>query len=187
MKGLLARTRPASAARWVALGVAGALALAGAAWGGEADLPTFRQNLARTGHAGAGPEPPLELRWKFKTRRGAMEIESFPAVDDGLSAATVHKGVVYAGGHDGFIYALRAETGERLWEFRTGKKVNSTPAVHGGRVFVGSMDGFLYALRADDGALEWKFASGSKVFRQISYGGVRSSPAVWDGRVFFGG
>lgn len=169
------------------MALAGALALAGLSGAAEGDLPVFRQNLERTGRAASGPEPPLELRWKFKTRRGVMEIESFPSVDDGLSPASVHGGVVYVGGHDGFVYALRAATGEKLWEFQTQGRVNSTPTVEAGRVFVGSMDNHFYALRAEDGRLEWKFESGVKLFRQITYGGVRSSPAVREGTVFFGG
>src|SRR5512139_4188549 len=64
--------------------------------------PLYRANPARTGYVERGPEPPLKLRWKFKTRRGVDEIESFPAVDDGLSGASADKGVVYVGGHDGW-------------------------------------------------------------------------------------
>lgn len=190
MRNLGRNRRVAGGGALAAWGVAAAVALGAAgtpAWGEPGDLPTFRQSLARTGHALDGPEPPLELRWKFKTRRGVMEIESFPAVDDGLSAATVHAGVVYAGGHDGFVYALRADTGERLWEFQTRGRVNSAPTVHGGRIFVGSMDNFLYALRAEDGGLEWRFQSGVKIFRQITYGGVRAAPAPWEALILFGG
>ncbi len=172
----------------VALTAGVALGLAVAApTAGVADLPVFRQNQARTGHVTVGPQPPLELRWKFKTRRGVMEIESFPAVDDGLSAATVHGGMVYVGGHDGFVYALRAATGEKVWEFQTRGRVNSAPTYRDGRIFVGSMDNFVYALRAEDGALEWKYASGVKLFRQITYGGVRAAPALAGGLVLIGG
>lgn len=147
----------------------------------------FRANPARTGYVSAGPEPPLVLRWRFKTRRGPDEIEAFPAVDDGLSGATVWKGAVFVGGHDGRVYCLDAATGRRRWEFLTGGVVNSTPAVQGGVVFVGSRDGFLYALRAADGSLVWKSKAGVRMFRWISYGGIRGSPVLVGATVAVGG
>jgi outer membrane protein assembly factor BamB len=152
-----------------------------------AALPLFRANPARTGFVAAGPEPPLALRWKFKTREGAMEIESFPAVDDGLSAATALDGTVYAGAHDGRVYALDARTGRKRWEFVTGGHVNSTPTPADGLLFVGSMDRYLYALRPADGSVAWRYLTGVKTSRQMSYGGVRASPVARDGTVFVGG
>lgn len=149
--------------------------------------PLYRANPARTGYVERGPEPPLSLRWKFKTRRGVDEIESFPAVDDGLSSASASKGVVYVGGHDGWVYALDAKTGRKRWDFATGGHVNSTPTPAGGLLFVGSMDKNVYALRLSDGKLAWKFLTGERTFRNISYGGVRSSPVIRDGAVYIGG
>jgi outer membrane protein assembly factor BamB len=175
--------------RSTAIGVLllGWVAPAGVAATGEEVLPMFRGDPARTGYVARGPEPPLELRWKFKTRRGSNEIESFPAVDDGLSPAAVHEGIVYVGAHDGWVYALDAATGDKRWEFATKGRVNSTPTLSNGLVHVGSMDNFVYALRAADGSLVWRFESGVKMFRQISYGGVRASPVIRGGVVYIGG
>jgi outer membrane protein assembly factor BamB len=150
-------------------------------------LPMFRLNPARTGYVPAGPEPPLALRWKFKSRRGVNEIESFPAVDDGFSSVSVVAGVVYVGGHDGWVYALDRSSGEKKWEFATRGRVNSTPTYHEGFLYVGSMDNFIYALRAEDGNLVWKFESGLKMFRHVSYGGVRASTVHREGVVYIGG
>jgi len=129
----------------------------------------------------------LALRWKFKTRHGVNEIESFPAVDDGLSSASADKGIVYVGGHDGWVYALDAKTGRKRWEFATKGHINSTPTPVGDLLFVGSMDKNVYALKRRDGKLAWKFLTGERTFRNISYGGVRSSPVIRDGAVFIGG
>ena len=150
-------------------------------------LPLYRANPGRTGYVERGPEPPLALRWKFKTRRGLNEIESFPAVDDGLSSATVSTGVVYVGGPDGWVYALDARTGRKRWDFATKGHVNSTPTPAGGLLYVGSMDKNVYALRLNDGKLAWKFLTGERAFKNISYGGVRSSPVIRDGAVYIGG
>lgn len=160
----------------------------GASGAAEGEVaPMFRGNPERTGYIAEGAEPPLTLRWKFQTRRGVDEIESFPAVDDGLSSATIHRGIVYVGGHDGWMYALDSATGTKRWEYQTGGRLNSAPALHDGALYFGGMDNYYYALRAADGSLLWKTESDKKFFRQIAYGGVRASPIVRDGVVYNGG
>lgn len=147
----------------------------------------FKVDPARTGYLAEGPQPPLKLRWKFRIREDRMKIEAYPSVDDGLSAATIHEGVVYVGGHDNWIYALDAEKGEKIWEFETGDNVMTTPTLHDGVLFAGSMDGFFYAIDAADGSLVWKFESGYKLWNRLPYGGVRATPIIVDGKVIFGG
>jgi outer membrane protein assembly factor BamB len=147
----------------------------------------FKVDPARTGYLAEGPQPPLELRWKFKTREDRMKIEAYPSVDDGLSAATIHEGVVYVGGHDNWVYAIDAGKGEKLWEFQTSDNVMTTPTLHDGVLFVGSMDGFFYAIDAANGSLVWKFESGYKLWNRIPYGGVRATPIIVDGKIIFGG
>ncbi len=151
------------------------------------DFPLFRGNIHRTGYLAEGPQPPLEKLWTFATRHGRARIEAFPAVDDGLSSAVLAGGRVFVGGHDGYLYALDAASGEKLWEFETGGRVVSTPAVAGGRVFFGSADNYIYALDAADGTLIWKAESGVREFCRISYRGVRSSPVAVNGHLFIGG
>ena len=53
-------------------------------------------------------------------------------------------GVVYIGGFDGYVYALDAATGERLWRFNTYGWIDSSPAVVGGVIYVGSSGGYSY-------------------------------------------
>lgn len=187
--GTVARTLACAAAlAMFSLVHAASATISGAAAPAEGDAqPLFRANPARTGAVRHGPEPPLAVRWKFKTRRGVTEIESFPAVDDGLSGASAAGGVVYVGGHDGFVYALDAKTGRKRWEFATAGHVNSTPTPADGLLFVGSMDKLVYALRLADGLPAWKFLTGEKTFKGMSYGGVRGSPVIRDGTVYIGG
>jgi len=147
----------------------------------------FKIDPARTGYLPEGPQPPLELRWKFQTREDQIKIEAYPSVDDGLSAATIHEGVVYVGGHDNWVYAIDAKKGEKIWEFHTSDNVMTTPTLHDGVLFVGSMDGFFYAIDAADGSLVWKFESGYKLWNRLPYGGVRATPIIVDGKVIFGG
>ena len=127
-------------------------------------------------HASTGQE-----RWKVRIEEGP--VVRIPIGDPKsrfertASSAVVHGGRVYLGTHDGHLLALKAGDGARLWAFKTGDSVLSTPALERGRVFFGSFDGHVYALDADTGALAWK---------HDTRGPVVSAPAVHDGRVIVG-
>jgi outer membrane protein assembly factor BamB len=126
----------------------------------------FRRDMSRTGSFNPGEVLPRgDIKWTFATE-GA--IHSSPAVADGI---------VYVGSRDGYVYALKAETGEKLWAFKTGSWVESSPVVVGGVVYIGSNDGYFYALDAQTGNKRWSF--GTKY-------GIRSTAAVADGKVYFG-
>ena len=43
------------------------------------------------------------------------------------------------------MYALNASTGAKLWSYKTGDLVDTSPAVANGVVYVGSWDRKLYA------------------------------------------
>jgi serine/threonine-protein kinase len=43
------------------------------------------------------------------------------------------------------IFSLSARTGRRLWSYRTGSNVHSSPSVVNGVVYVGSYDNHVYA------------------------------------------
>jgi outer membrane protein assembly factor BamB len=105
-----------------------------------------------------------KLRWRF------------PIGNAGASSPTIANGVVYVGTGDGYVYALQASDGTRLWRYLTGGAV-STPTVVNGVVYFGSVDGYVYALKASDGTLRWRYQTG---------GNVASSPAVVKGVVYIG-
>ncbi|MBL9167920.1 MAG: PQQ-binding-like beta-propeller repeat protein [Verrucomicrobiales bacterium] len=65
----------------------------------------------------------------------------------------------------------------KLWEFKTGGAVKSSPAIAQGKVYVGSLDQKVYALDLRTGAKAWEFKT---------EGGVESSPLVLEGRVYVG-
>jgi outer membrane protein assembly factor BamB len=77
---------------------------------------------------------------------------------------------------DGFLVALRAETGRELWRFRAGP-IESSPLVSNGVVYVGSWDRHLYAIDAASGHASWAFATGDK---------VKGGAALAYGTVYFG-
>ncbi|WP_181391759.1 outer membrane protein assembly factor BamB family protein [Methanospirillum lacunae] len=66
---------------------------------------------------------------------------------------------------------------DRVWMFKTGGEVVSSPVIVQNVVYIGSTDSFLYALDASDGHEFWKFQTD---------GAVYSSPAVVNNCIFFG-
>ncbi len=92
------------------------------------------------------------------------------------SSPTVVDGIIYFGSQDWNLYAVDADTGTELWEFRTNSFVESSPAVVDGIVYFGSNDGIFYALNAKTGEKLWTFPTGKA---------NQSSPAVADGMVLF--
>jgi len=71
-----------------------------------------------------------------------------------LNASTspaVANGVVYFGSNNYDVYALNAQTGDKLWSHATGYFVSSSPAVADGVVYIGSDDYEIYAFGLPDG------------------------------------
>lgn len=58
---------------------------------------------------------------------------------------------------------MAVESGDVIWEFRTGQAVRSSPAVVDGVLYVGSSDHRLYALDALTGKERWSFATGGRI------------------------
>ena len=75
------------------------------------------------------------------------------------------------------MYAINANTGEKLWDFKTGGPVKSSVAIADGRVYFGSHDFHIYSLKAINGEKLWDFRANDLVY---------SSPVVADGIVYFG-
>jgi outer membrane protein assembly factor BamB len=101
--------------------------------------------------------------------------------DVGEGGPTVADGVVFtASGWN--VVALNMTTGAELWSFSADGTVRSAPAVDvdNGLVFVGSDGPYLYCLNKTDGSEKWRYSPGSG--RTLS----RNSPAIHDGKVFFG-
>lgn len=154
------------------------------------DAPMFRGNLARTGVSLGKPLGAFTaVKWTFHTNG---RVFSTPAVVGGAA---------YFGSTDGNVYAVDAATGSKRWAFKTGARVTSSAAVDRGVVYIESYDGNFYAIDAATGSLKWKFATegerryAGKHLHGYSPAGEAipdpfdvylSSPAVWEGVVYFG-
>jgi outer membrane protein assembly factor BamB len=66
---------------------------------------------------------------------------------------------------------------DRLWSYKTGNSVYSSPAIVNGFVYVGSEDDDVYAVNATTGAKLWSYPTGSA---------VTTSPTVVNGVVYVG-
>jgi eukaryotic-like serine/threonine-protein kinase len=115
------------------------------------------------------------LKWKFKT---GNVVHTSPAIANST---------LFIGGFDTFFYALNATTGEEKWRYKTGEDpsihnqegITSSAAVADGIVYFGCRDSHLYFLEAETGRRITEFFGGG--------GWISNSPAIKDGKVYFGG
>ncbi len=133
--------------------------------GGEADdWPTYRHDAARSGQASTSLPKALKPAWK--THLGGK-----------LTSPVIAEGKVFVASiHTHTVHALDAASGNRLWDFTAGGRVDSPPTIYRGRVLFGSADGWVYCLRASDGALAWRFRAAPMDQRMTAFEQVES---VW--------
>jgi len=114
----------------------------------------------------------LGLKWTFVPD---------PQNGSQFSSAAVVNGVVYIGSGNGYLYALNASTGAKLWSYdkKANAFANSSPAVANGVVYIGGFgvdNGVIYALDAASGAQLWSYTIDLYV----------ATPAVANGVVYVG-
>jgi outer membrane protein assembly factor BamB len=151
---------------------------------------TFHGDAARTGvYPSAGPALFGGVNWAFNT---GGPITGSPAVANG---------VVYIASFSGKLFAIDQQNGKEKWQFTSRMPIASSPAVVDGAVYIVSSTGALVALDAGTGETRWVFAAESeRKFEARNLHGYlsaaqtipdawdvfTSSPAVANGRVFFG-
>lgn len=126
------------------------------------DWPSFRHDNRRSG--ATSQRLPAELKVAWQSR-----------LHGPLSAMTAASGKVFVATIDAHtLYALDSATGEVVWSFLTGARIDSPPTIYQGRVYFGCVDGCVYCLRADDGELAWKFLAAANERQLLSYGQFES-------------
>lgn len=105
----------------------------------------------------------LKPAWVFQ--QGVIGLVANPATYSFEAAPIVVDGVMFVSGWDGYVWALDAETGELLWQYRHAVpldvplccgNVNRGVAVARGKVFYASPNGHLVALDATNGQPVWQ-------------------------------
>ena len=126
------------------------------------DWPMYGHDPQHSGLAvdstlGAGTADSLGLRWQANLGQ-AINASPASVYNDDLG-----KQLVYIAAKGGTVAAVDAANGERVWSYRAGADVNSSPAVFRDVLYVGSSDHRLYALDAATGARLCSFDTGGVV------------------------
>ena len=96
-----------------------------------------------------------------------------------ITTPVVAEGKAFAASTSGTLFALDAENGSELWQFKdawsAGASLIAPPAVAGDTVFVGDSQGRLWAVDAGDGTARWWVDTG---------GSIETTPVVANGSVY---
>jgi outer membrane protein assembly factor BamB len=150
----------------------GGVVAGGISGGRDADWPTYRHDGARSGFTPApvfrqeGAGVPADLEQSWKRRLGGR-----------LSAPVLAGGKLFVASIDTHtVHALDADSGEPMWSYTAGGRIDSPPTIWRGLVLFGSADSHVYCLRASDGAFVWRFRAAPEDRRMTSFEQVES---VW--------
>jgi len=128
------------------------------------DWPTYRHDAERSGRAGTSVPTALKPAWR--TELGGK-----------LSSPVIAEGRLFVAAVDSHtVHAIDATSGEPLWSYTTGGRVDSPPTIYEDRVLFGSADGWVYCLRAKHGKLAWRFRAAPMDRRLMSFEQIES---VW--------
>jgi outer membrane protein assembly factor BamB len=130
----------------------------------EWDWPTYRHDASRSGFTKMQMSSRMSQNWVV-TLGG--KLSSMVVADGRLFVSEVDQHTVYA---------LDAGSGNILWRYTAGGRVDSPPTAYQGCVLFGSADGYIYCLRDSDGELVWRFRAAPGNMRHVAYGQVES---VW--------
>jgi outer membrane protein assembly factor BamB len=80
--------------------------------------------------------------------------------------------------------AINIRNGSKIWSFKTGGQVISSPAVAGNTAFIGSNDGNVYAVDAVSGKKIWAVSTGGEVGSSPALAGGMLYVGSYDGKVY---
>lgn len=127
----------------------------------------------------AGYKLPYRPSWVSVIKKGRL----FQYNRREFSSPVVWKDLILLGADNGEFYALKAESGRKVWRVRGAGSINSKPAVEGERVFFGDDKGRLYAVGLARGEKIWERELGSEVLTQPAAGDGRVIVATLEGKV----
>jgi outer membrane protein assembly factor BamB len=114
-----------------------------------------------------------KVAWVYEDR--ALPFFSSPAVNDRL---------VLIGSRDKHLHAIDRKSGEGVWKFQTGGRVEGSPIVFTDGVLFGSSDGRLYAANLTNGGELWQLELGESLVASPAFGGQQIIIGGEKGTVF---
>lgn len=124
---------------------------------GQADWPTFRHDNTRSGAASTAVPPQVSLQWEAN-------------LTGRLTAPVVADGKVFIARTDAHtLVALDQVSGQTVWQYTIGARIDSPPTIARGRVLFGGCDGWVYCLSASDGQLVWRYRAAPLDRRTMAY------------------
>ncbi|MFV1966149.1 MAG: PQQ-binding-like beta-propeller repeat protein, partial [Pirellulaceae bacterium] len=140
--------------------------------------PMYRRDARRSGFQSGEVSRKLAEHWRV-------------ALGGAITQPVIADHRVYVAQKDQHtLHALDEETGQPLWTFVAGGRVDSPPTWYAGALYFGCRDGRVYCLRASDGVPAWTYHAAPArrwigAFDQIeSAWPVSGSVVVKDGRVY---
>ena len=125
--------------------------------------PVFRHDSARSGHTDSTVPDKLIQQWSAD-------------IGGKLTQPVITGGKIYVASVDRHtLNVLDAETGQPIWTYVAGGRIDSPPSIHRGMAIFGSRDGWIYALRCSDGELAWRFRAAPKELLVMAYGQLESA------------
>jgi len=109
-----------------------------------------------------------KVRWRWEDTNTQLPFIASPAL---------YKNRVITANQDKYVYCFDSSSGELLWKFNTGARVDASPVVAGDKIIIANMRGDLIILDAGNGKAIWTYELGSPVV---------GNPAVTPGRFYVG-
>jgi len=108
---------------------------------------------------------PAKLKMGWKAKLGGK-----------LSPVTMADGRVFVAAVDRHtVYALDSKTGNVVWKYTAGGRVDTPPTIVRGLCIFGSRDGWIYCLAASDGQLAWRYRAVARERSIVSYDQLEST------------
>lgn len=144
----------------------------------QADWVTYRHDMGRSGSVTSDVPAKLQPHWEV-------------TLGGNLTAPVIAGGQVYVAQKDQHqLHAFNAETGESVWTYTIGARIDSPPTVSQGRIVLGGADGWVYCLTSQSGELVWRYRAApldrrTMAFEQLeSLWPVHGSVLIQNGTVY---
>ena len=120
-----------------------------------------------------------KVAWQFVSESSQLPF---------IGSPSLYKDFIVVGGRDRHVYCLNKSTGNLVWKYNTGSRVDASPVIVNDKVLVVNMRGDFLIIDIKSGKPTWTYELGSPVSGNPAVIDNRIVIATDDGRVYcFGG